>query len=205
MSRQTLAARASFELEVKKSRHLAQAAPVDSPEAALAFLQHVADPAATHNCWAYRIGQQYRFSDDGEPGGTAGRPILAAIDGQALDGVMVVVTRWFGGIKLGAGGLARAYGGAAAECLRLAPRTTLIDTCDALIEAGFERAGTVHALLAEHHAGKLEETFAADGFRLRIRLPADRLDALAVALRDATRGQAALRPLEPAPHGDDAR
>lgn len=192
MSRQTLAGPASFELEVKKSRHLARAAPVDSPEAALAFLEKVADPAATHNCWAWRIGQQYRFSDDGEPGGTAGRPILAAIDGQGLDGVMVVVTRWFGGIKLGAGGLVRAYGGAAAECLRLAPRVTLIDTRDASLTAGFEHAGSVHALLSQHHAEKIDERYAADGLHLRIRLPTDRIDALAAALRDATRGQARL-------------
>lgn len=192
MSRQTLAGPASFMLEVKKSRHLAQAAPVDSPEAALAFIEKVADPHATHNCWAWRIGQQYRSSDDGEPAGTAGRPILAAIDGQGLDGVVVVVTRWFGGIKLGAGGLVRAYGGAAAECLRLAPRVTLVDTCEASLVAGFEHAGVVHALLSQHHAEKTGESYAADGLSLRIRLPADRLDALAAALRDATRGQARL-------------
>lgn len=196
MSRQTLAAPASFELEIKKSRHLARAAPVDSPDTALAFLAEVADPTATHNCWAWRIGQHYRFSDDGEPAGTAGRPILAAIDGQGLDGVMVVVTRWFGGIKLGAGGLARAYGGAAAECLRLAPRIRLIDTREATLAAGFEHAGAVHALLAQHHAEKLDQGYAADGLRLRIRLPADRLDALTAALRDATRGQARLETTE---------
>ncbi len=73
----------------------------------MAFLQQVAVTDATHNCWAYRHGQDYRSSDDGEPAGTAGRPILAAIDGQGFDRVMVVVTRWFG-IKLGAGGLVRA-------------------------------------------------------------------------------------------------
>ncbi len=69
---------------------------------------------------------EYRSNDDGEPGGTAGRPILAAIDGQGFDRVAVVVTRWYGGIKLGAGGLVRAYGGAAAECLRAAPRRPLV-------------------------------------------------------------------------------
>ena len=104
----TLAGPATFELEAKRSRFLARAAPVESPEAALAFLHEVADPQATHNCWAYRIGADYRSSDDGEPGGSAGRPILAAIEGQGVDQVMVVVTRWYGGIKLGAGGLVRA-------------------------------------------------------------------------------------------------
>lgn len=87
--------------EIRKSRFLAQAASVDDAAQALAFLRDVGDPAATHNCWAYRIGQDYRFNDDGEPGGTAGRPILQAIEGQGFDRVMVVVTRWFGGTKIG--------------------------------------------------------------------------------------------------------
>ena len=123
----TLAGPATFELEAKRSRVLSRAASVESPEAALAFLHEVADPQATHNCWAYRIGADYRSSDDGEPGGSAGRPILAAIEGQGVDQVMVVVTRWYGGTNLGVGGLVRAYGGAAAECLRTAPRRELVD------------------------------------------------------------------------------
>ncbi|WP_395791425.1 IMPACT family protein, partial [Aquimonas sp.] len=121
----TLAVPARYVLEVKRSRFVCQAASIDSAEAALLHLQQVADPDATHNCWAYRIGSAYRSSDDGEPAGTAGRPILAAIDGQGLDGVVAVVTRWYGGIKLGAGGLVRAYGGCAAECLRTAERLTV--------------------------------------------------------------------------------
>jgi putative IMPACT (imprinted ancient) family translation regulator len=91
--------------------------------------------------------RDYRSSDDGEPAGTAGRPILAAIDGQGFDRVMVVVTRWFGGIKLGAGGLVRAYGGAAAECLRTAPRVPLVGM-RTLVLAGFDDLGSVHAALA---------------------------------------------------------
>ena len=113
----TLPAPVSLAIEVKHSRFLARAAPADSTHAAQAFVGSVSDPDATHNCWAWRIGGDYRSSDDGEPAGTAGRPILAAIDGQGFDRVVVVVTRWFGGIKLGAGGLVRAYGGSAAECL----------------------------------------------------------------------------------------
>ena len=125
------------------------------PTAALAFLAQVADPDATHNCWAYRIGGEYRSSDDGEPAGTAGRPILAAIDGQGFDQVMVVVTRWYGGIKLGAGGLVRAYGGAAAECLRTAPRQPLVAMATLELQAGFDDIGAVHAALAQHGAEKL--------------------------------------------------
>ena len=186
----TLAAPASHAIEVKHSRFLAQAAPVDSPTAALAFLEDIARTPATHHCWAWRIGGDYRSSDDGEPAGTAGRPILAAIDGQGFDRVMVVVTRWYGGVKLGAGGLVRAYGGAAAECLRTAPRVALIDWREFDIHAAFEDTGPVHAALVAHGAQRLSEAFDADGLRLRVRLPADRVDALAAQLRDATRNRA---------------
>ena len=90
------------------------------------FFAANSDPEATHNCWAYKIGQEYRFNDDGEPGGTAGRPILQAIEGQGMDRVAVLVVRWFGGVKLGAGGLVRAYGGCAANCGRAnGPRSSI--------------------------------------------------------------------------------
>lgn len=187
---ETLQARTGFELEVRKSRFLVHAAPVETPEAALAFLAEVADRAATHNCWAYRIGTQYRFSDDGEPAGTAGKPILAAIDGQKLDRVMTVVTRWFGGIKLGAGGLVRAYGGSAAECLQRAARRALIEYAEAKLRLDFEHASTLHALMAQHGAEKLDEAYDAAGLRVQVRMPADALGAFETALRNATRGRA---------------
>lgn len=183
----TLAAPATHVLEVKHSRFIVHAAPVATPEAALAFLALVADADATHNCWAYRIGGEYRSSDDGEPAGTAGRPILAAIDGQGFDQVMVVVTRWYGGIKLGAGGLVRAYGGAAAECLRIASRRPLITMRELELHAGFDDIGLLHAAITTHGADKLDERFDADGLHLRLRLPADRVDGLKAQLRDATR------------------
>ena len=183
----TLPARATHLLEVKHSRFLAQAAPVDSAAAALDFIAEVSDRDATHNCWAWRIGQDYRSGDDGEPAGTAGRPILAAIDGQGFDLVAVVVTRWFGGIKLGAGGLVRAYGGAAAECLRIAPRVALVETRELEVQAGFDDLGAVHAALAAHDAERLDERFDPDGVRIRLRLRADGVDALQARLRDATR------------------
>ncbi len=192
MNLDTLTAPASFELEVKKSRFIAHAAPVATPEAALRFFSENAQRDATHNCWAYRIGAHYRFSDDNEPAGTAGRPMLAAIDSQRCDRTGVLVIRWFGGIKLGAGGLARAYGGAAAECLRRAKRAPIVEFVQASLHSPFEHIGTVHALLAAHEAGKTAERYDADGVELRIELPAGRLPALAATLRDATRGQIVL-------------
>ncbi|MFT4246839.1 MAG: YigZ family protein [Pseudomonas sp.] len=175
--------------DVRHSRFLALAAPIDGAQAALAFVREVSDPEATHNCWAYRHGSDYRSSDDGEPAGTAGRPILAAIDGQGFDRVVVVVTRWFGGVKLGAGGLVRAYGGTAAECLRQAPRLPLVPMRELALYCGFDDIGVVHALLPTHAAVKLEETFDAGGMRMHIQLPADRENALKTRLRDATRNR----------------
>ncbi|GHH56677.1 MULTISPECIES: IMPACT family protein [Gammaproteobacteria] len=175
--------------DVKHSRFLARAAPIDSGQAALIFIREASDAEATHNCWAYRCGGDYRSSDDGEPAGTAGRPILAAIDGQGFDRVAVVVARWFGGVKLGAGGLVRAYGGTAAECLRLAPRSPLVPMRRLRLHCRFDDIGLVHALLPAHAAAKLDETFDADGLRLRVQLPADQEDALKTRLRDATRNR----------------
>lgn len=188
----TLAGEAAFTLEVKHSRFLARAAPVGSADEAQAFLGAVSDPAATHNCWAWRIGDQYRSSDDGEPAGTAGRPILAAIDGQGYDRIAVVVTRWFGGIKLGAGGLVRAYGGAAAECLRRAERLPVVAMRTVALHAGFDDIGTVHAVLAAVGAEKLDERFEADGLHLQVCVAEAQLEALRVQLRDATRDRVRL-------------
>ena len=111
MTPQTLAGPARHAIEVRKSRFIAQAAAAATPEAAAGFIAHCADPDARHNCWAWRVGARYRFHDANEPAGTAGRPILMAIDSQGLDQVAVVVTRFYGGIKLGARGPWRGYGG----------------------------------------------------------------------------------------------
>lgn len=192
----TLAAPHRFDIEIKKSRFIAQAAPADSVAAAMAFIASASDEDARHNCWAYRIGELYRSDDADEPAGTAGRPILAAIDGQGLDQVVVVVTRWFGGIKLGAGGLVRAYGGAAAECLRTAPRQLRERMCEVELNLGFVHLGAAHALMDAVSAEKLEERFSAEGVQLRLRVRADQVERLSQQLRDASRGQATLRRLD---------
>jgi uncharacterized YigZ family protein len=194
--RSTLAASARLAQEVRKSRFVANAANVSTPQAALAFIDEVADRTATHNCWAYRIGLDYRFNDDGEPGGTAGKPILQAIDGQAFDQVAVVVTRWFGGIKLGAGGLMRAYGGCAAECLRAAAKRELVEMTRVEFALNFSAIPVLYSRLAEFAAEKAGETFGDDGALLRLRLPTDRIEALSVLLADLSRGRANLRRLD---------
>jgi uncharacterized YigZ family protein len=178
-----------LEEEIKKSRFIARVSRAQTPEEALAFLASVRDPKATHNCWAYRMGELYRFSDDGEPGGTAGRPILAAIDSQGLDEVMAVVTRYYGGIKLGAGGLARAYGNTVAECLRVAERLELRPIVTVTLSAPFELTGPLYQLLDKMPLQRLGENYTSEGLVLTVRMEESAYQHFCDSLRDATRAQ----------------
>lgn len=186
----TIPGRAEYEEEIKKSRFLARAGRVESPGEAAVFLDEVRDGSATHNCWAFRVGDVYRFSDDGEPGGTAGRPILGAIDGQQVDHVVVVVTRWFGGIKLGAGGLVRAYGGTAAECLRRAGRVEVRPKLRLCVQVPFDQIGAVYPVVDRFQAVRLGERFGSEGMELELEVDEAGAESLKSALRDATRGKA---------------
>ncbi|BFI95940.1 MAG: IMPACT family protein [Rhodanobacter sp.] len=192
----TLVAACRHAEDIKKSRFLAQAAPVATPEQALAFVREVSAADATHNCWAYRIGQDYRFNDDGEPGGTAGRPILQAIEGQGCDRVAVVVTRWYGGIKLGAGGLARAYGGTAAECLRNADRVAIVAMARLGFRCDFAELALFKARLRELEAETVHESFGADGVTLECELPAQRVAEVQARIGDLSRGRIAARRMD---------
>jgi uncharacterized YigZ family protein len=185
----TLVAACRHSEDIRKSRFLAQAAPVETPQQALVYVQRVSDLSATHNCWAYRIGQDYRFNDDGEPGGTAGRPILQAIEGQGIDRVVVVVTRWYGGIKLGAGGLARAYGGTAAECLRLAERVPIVAMTRLGVHCDFADLARMKARMKDLGAEIEQEQFDASGVTLHLRLPQDRVTEAMTRITDINRGR----------------
>ncbi|NII10533.1 YigZ family protein [Oleiagrimonas sp. C23AA] len=191
-----LTAPATYSEEIKKSRFLVHARSVSTPAQALEVLQEVSDATANHDCWAYRIGQDYRFNDDGEPSGTAGKPILAAIDGQQLDGVMVVVTRWFGGIKLGAGGLIRAYGGTAAECLRRADKQIVVPRVRLGFEIGFAELHVLKARIADWDAPIEQETYGAAGVEVTLALPVRHREALEQLLADLSRGAASVRELD---------
>jgi len=133
----TLTGLCEFREEIRKSRFITLAAPITSAQEAQAFIEQHSDLNATHNCWAWKLADQYRSNDDGEPGGTAGRPILAAIEAQGFDQVVVLVIRWYGGIQLGTGGLARAYGGGANKCLQTAERIELISRVPLSCDCGF--------------------------------------------------------------------
>lgn len=197
----TLTATAQYEEFIKKSRFLALAAPVQSATEALAFFAAHQVPEATHNCWAYRIGQEYRFNDDGEPGGTAGRPMLQAIEGQQCDRVAVLVIRWFGGVKLGTGGLVRAYGGVAAQCLRLADKVEIIE--EAMLECAcpFADVSLLQSRFAAQGIRVVEESFDAAGANWLLAVPQSRAAEVAAWVVDLTRGQARCSLLQPSRHG----
>jgi len=178
----------THETVVKKSRFIATVVPVSTVEQALSSLKVFSRQDATHNCWAYRIEDAYRFSDDGEPGGTAGRPILNAIDGQEMNNVLVLVTRYFGGIKLGTGGLVRAYGSTAAQCLRTAPNEPIKDMLQVSVTIPFDAVGAFYVLLEKLGAQKLNEKYTAEGVTIKIHLEKNKKEELSSAIADATHG-----------------
>ncbi|KAF5738024.1 hypothetical protein HS088_TW13G00917 [Tripterygium wilfordii] len=155
----TIKERVSFEREIKKSKFIAIAGPISDERSAHSFLSEVRDPRATHNCWAYKVGEQYRCNDDGEPSGTAGKPIQTAIDSSGIDRVMVVVIRYFGGIKLGTGGLVRAYGGVAAECLRNSPTCLVKSKVPMGVEVSFNLLGSLYHQLQSFQAEDIRQDY----------------------------------------------
>jgi len=179
----------SLELTIKRSRFVATVMPLTSPEQVVALLADRHDTSASHHCWAWQFDAQYRSDDDGEPRGTAGRPILAAITTQGFDHVLVLVQRWFGGIKLGKGGLARAYGGSAAKCLQKTPSQALMQMAKMHLQCAHEHIGSVHTACQTHQASILQQDWLEDRVRLDIELPAAQIPALRAQLRDASSGQ----------------
>jgi len=178
--------------EIKKSRFLAICGPVANEDEARDFITRHSDPTATHNCWAFRIGQTYRFNDAGEPSGTAGKPILQAIDGQSLDHVAALVVRWFGGTLLGSGGLIRAYGGTAAMCLRAAEKTEVIATTGGTVACEFSDLALIKARLIGLGVAITSETFTGTGAELALQIPKNSCQAASAIILDLSRGKAAL-------------
>ena len=185
----TLESLHTYEEEIKKSRFIALAGPADSPEQALDFVATHSVASATHNCWAYRTGDSYRFNDDGEPAGTAGRPMLQAIDGQQCDRVVVLVIRWFGGAKLGSGGLMRAYGGVTAQCLRLAPKCPIVERTILACHCPFSDMALIRSKFATFEVVVLDEVFDAEGVAWQLELPTGQASAFSQLFVDLTRGK----------------
>lgn len=159
---------ARAEIMVINSRFIASAAPAFSVEEARAFIARIRAefPDASHNVPAFLIGYgasvTAHCTDDGEPSGTAGRPALAVLQGSGLGDVVVVVTRYFGGTKLGTGGLVHAYGEAVKAVLAVLPRAEKIPTHTVMLACDYSFFERVRLLVQEHHGQILDEDFGAD-------------------------------------------
>ncbi|MGG1948004.1 YigZ family protein [Trinickia sp. NRRL B-1857] len=179
------------ELDIRKSRFIAHAIPVADRDAAMQTLRRLREehPTATHVCWALLAGGQSGMSDDGEPSGTAGRPILEVLRHHDLDGVLAAVVRYYGGVKLGAGGLVRAYTDAIASALQHAERVERIAQAELAVEIGYPDEARVRRWM-EQEGAELVDSVYGFSVRLVLRMPATMCDAARVALRDLTQGRA---------------
>lgn len=186
-----LAAPATADLVVKKSRFLACVEPCADRAQALRRVAELRTqhPGAAHVCWALLAGGHSAANDDGEPGGTAGRPMLEVLRHQQLDGVLATVVRYFGGVKLGAGGLVRAYAEAVAQALQGAarePRVTLVELACAV---PYANEGTARRILEGFGATRLTAEHGAL-VRLAFSLPAHHAQVFRQRLDEATAGRA---------------
>jgi len=183
------------EEEVRRSRFITTLERVASVEAATAFIRRVSEEFAdaTHNCWAYVVGppgstDRIGMSDDGEPHGTAGRPMLNVLLHGDMGDVAAVVTRYYGGVKLGTGGLVRAYGGSLQQALLTAPRGEHVDYRRLTVVVDYPAVDTIQQLLPAFEAEVLAQHYLAD-VTYELRLPSERVEGFRGAVLDATRGQ----------------
>lgn len=188
----TIASLISFEEEIKKSRFQAFATPVESEQDIKDFLEAYRDTTTTHQCWAWKIGHNVRFNDDGEPSGTAGRPILATIEGNELTNVLVLVNRWYGGIKLGTGGLVRAYGGCAGQCLILAEKIELIEKKKVSFRCNFSEWAIFQYELNQQQID-YQEDYTAEGVEVIAQMQKHQIEPFALKIQDISRGREALK------------
>ncbi len=192
-----------FELTVKGSRFIGFAARAASAEAAEQWAGSIAEEYrdATHCCWAWRVGagdrSRFRTNDAGEPSGTAGRPILEAIDRRTLSDTVCAVVRYFGGRKLGTGGLARAYGECAGGTLDAGGRMEAVIEAAFRVRFGAERTGRVMAVIRRHRARVENRDFQSET-EMTVRVRAGRAEAFTADLTDATSGKAVILRLEAA-------
>lgn len=182
------------EENIRRSRFIVSLAHTPGPEAAKAFVERVKRefPDATHNCWAYAAGApgatgQVGYSDDGEPHGTAGRPMLTMLLHGGVGEIGAVVTRYFGGIKLGTGGLVRAYQGMVKAGLETLPVREHMIPARVEVVLDYPHITVFRRLLPEFRAAIAEETFGVDA-AYQLLLPDGNIPALEAALTELTDG-----------------
>ena len=191
----------SGEIEEKKSRFIAHTAAVSTEEEALAFIEEKRKRFwdARHNCYAYVLGkdmQTMRFSDDGEPSGTAGRPILNVLTASGIRDAVVVVTRYFGGTLLGAGGLVRAYTQAAQAGIAASVVRTMCRGYEVCVVTDYGGVGKVQYLLGSRGIPVGEADYAEQA-TLRFMVPYEEKDGVVGEITEATAGRAQITVSEP--------
>ena len=191
----TIASDVTSEEDIKKSRFQAIAVPVANEQDVKDFLEISKDISTTHQCWAWKIGNNVRFNDDGEPSGTAGRPILATIEGNELSNILVLVNRWYGGVKLGTGGLVRAYGGCAGQCLLLAEKIELIEKKKVSFSCQFNEWAIFQYELNQQQI-EFQQDYTATGVDVIALLQIHQIEPLSLKIQDVTRGREQLKMLE---------
>ena len=195
------AAAARAEIEVKRSRFIATAVPAFTVEEARAFIARIKSEFsdATHNVPAFIIGHgtavTAHCNDDGEPSGTAGRPVLAVLQGSGLGDIALVVTRYYGGTKLGTGGLVRAYSDAAKAVLDILPHAEKVPTHTVLLAIPYNYLERIRLLVEKGHGRILEEEFAAD-ITITAQFPTDQFPAFQNDLRELSHGSLAAEIIE---------
>jgi uncharacterized YigZ family protein len=204
------AARVRFQESISRSRFITTLAAASTPEQAHGLVAEVRAefPDATHHCYAYLVGPpgstaQVGMSDDGEPGGTAGRPMLAVLLGSGIGDIAVVVTRYFGGTKLGTGGLVRAYGGAVKAALAALPLREKVSLLSLRLTSGYEWISALDRLFPSYEARVTERTFEAS-VTWRVVVPEAHLDALAAAIVELSHGKITITEQGPVTHLDGA-
>ena len=186
----------SGEIEEKKSRFIATVRPVESEEEVTAFLAEMNKKYwdARHNCFAYVIGEKnelVRCSDDGEPSGTAGRPMLDVLLREEIHNVAVVVTRYFGGTLLGTGGLVRAYQQATKEGLSNSQIVEKRKGCRLLIDTDYNGIGKIQYLFGQEDISILDTVYA-EAVQITAMIPAEKKEKIGKALMEGTNGKARL-------------
>ncbi|MGE5672371.1 MAG: IMPACT family protein [Mycobacterium leprae] len=204
MSYVTVRGHGTAELVVKKSRFIANVAPAKSEEDAMAFVNRIRaeHKEATHNVFAYKAGTSQRLSDDGEPSGTAGRPVFDVIDKQGLSDTVVVITRYFGGILLGAGGLVHAYSQTAVLGVEAAGVTAGITAVDLMVALDYAYVGKVQYLLQQRGALILDSSYGADVV-ISCRLPLDAVSVFEGELAEVSAGRIQVERLQELQVGAD--
>jgi uncharacterized YigZ family protein len=190
LSTYTLPSPVEAEVDIRKSRFIGLLIPVEDRESAMLQLQALREqhPGAAHICWALLAGGQSGMSDDGEPSGTAGRPILEVLRHHELDGVLAVVVRYYGGIKLGAGGLVRAYTDAIALALKDATLIERVARTEFIAEVNYADEARVRRWL-EQRQYVLVSSAHGTTVKLEIRLPLDEFSAARKELQELTNGR----------------